>query len=169
MEFQELIRVRRSIRGYQSDLVPTEALGRILEAARLAPTAANRQPFHLVVVTDPSIRKRFKEVYDRDWFWTAPMILVGCVEPAKAWQRSDGFSAAEVDLSIVMDHVILAAADEGLGTCWVCNFDEVKTKEILGIPPEVRVIAMTPLGFPAAEPRAFQRKALSELIRYERW
>ncbi len=169
MEFQELIRVRRSIRGYKEDSVPRDALGRILEAARLAPTAANRQPFQIIVVTDPTTRKRFKEIYDRDWFWTAPMILVGCVEPSKAWQRSDGFQAAEVDLSIVMDHIILAAADEGLGTCWVCNFDEVKTREILGIPADVRVIAMTPLGFPAAEPRPFQRKALSELIRYERW
>ncbi len=169
MEFQELIRVRRSIRGYKEDSVPRDALGRILEAARLAPTAANRQPFQIIVVTDPTTRKRFKEIYDRDWFWTAPMILVGCVEPSKAWQRSDGFQAAEVDLSIVMDHIILAAADEGLGTCWVCNFGEVKTREILGIPADVRVIAMTPLGFPAAEPRPFQRKALSELIRYERW
>ena len=169
MEFQELIRVRRSIRGYRPETVPADALGRILEAARLAPTAANRQPFHLLVVTEPSIRKRLKEVYDRDWFWTAPMIIVGCVDPAQAWQRSDGFSAAEVDVSIVMDHVILAAANEGLGSCWICNFDEVKAKEILGIPPEVRAIAMTPIGFPAAEPREFQRKALSELIRYERW
>lgn len=169
MEFLELIRVRRSIRGYRPDPVPDETLGRILEAARLAPTAANRQPFQLIVVTDPSTRARFKEVYDREWFWTAPMILVGCVEPARAWQRSDGFNAAEVDLSIVMDHVILAAANEGLGSCWICNFDEAKTREILGIPPEVRVIAMTPLGFPAAEPRAFQRKPLHELVRRERW
>jgi nitroreductase len=169
MEFQELIRARRSIRGYLPDPVPGDALGRILEAARLAPTAANRQPFQLIVVTDPSVRKCFKEVYDRDWFWTAPVILVGCVEPAKAWQRSDGFNAAEVDLSIVMDHVILAAANEGLGTCWICNFSETRTREILGIPAEVRVIALTPLGFPAAEPRTFQRKPLQELIRHERW
>lgn len=169
MEYQKLIRVRRSIRGYHADPVPGEALARILEAARLAPTAANRQPFQLIVVTDRATRSRFKEVYDRDWFWTAPMILVACVEPSKAWQRSDGFNAAEVDMSIVMDHVILAAVDEGLGTCWICNFDEIKTKEILGIPADVRVIAMTPLGFPAAEPREFQRKALSDLIRYERW
>lgn len=169
MEYQELIRVRRSIRGYRPEPVPADALGRILEAARLAPTAANRQPFQLIVVTEPSMRKRFKEVYDRDWFWTAPVILVGCVEPARAWQRFDGFSAAEVDLSIVMDHVILAAVDEGLGTCWICNFDEPRAKEILGIPAEVRVIAMTPLGYPAVEPGEFQRKKLVELIRHERW
>jgi nitroreductase len=149
--------------------VPTEALDRILEAARLAPTASNRQPFQLIVVTDPSTRKRFKEVYERDWFCTAPVIIIGCVDPAQAWQRFDGFNAAQVDLSIVMDHVILAATDEGLGTCWICHFHEDRLKEILGIPSEVRVIAMTPLGFPATEPRPFQRKALHELVRRERW
>ena len=169
MEFRKLIHARRSIRGYRPDAVPEESLARILEAARLAPTAANRQPFQLIVVTEPSTRARFREAYDRDWFWTAPMIIVGCVEPAKAWQRPDGFNAAEVDLSIVMDHLILAATDEGLGTCWICHFDEGRVKEILGIPPEVRVIAMTPLGYPAAEPRPFQRKAPHELVRYGRW
>jgi nitroreductase len=169
VEFQELIRARRSIRGYRPDAISEPSLLRILEAARVAPTAANRQPFQIIVVTDPATRNRFKEVYDRDWFWSAPVILVGCAETAKAWRRADGFNAAEVDLSIVMDHLILAAADEGLGTCWICNFDESKTREILGIPPDVRVIAMTPLGFPAADPRPFQRKSLEELVRRERW
>lgn len=169
MEFQELMRARRSIRGYRPDPVPGESLQRILEAARLAPTAANRQPFQILVVTDSATRARLKEVYERDWFYTAPVILVGCVDPAKAWQRADGFNAAEVDISIVMDHIILSAADEGLGTCWICNFNEGRAKEILGIPSGVRAIAMTPLGYPAAEPRPFERKPLSALVRYERW
>ena len=169
MQFQELIRARRSIRGYRPDPVPEAALRRILEAARLAPTAANRQPFQLIVVTDAAVRRQLRAVYDREWFWTAPMILVGCAEPAKAWQRFDGFNSAEVDLSIVMDHVVLAATDEGLGTCWICHFDEPKLKPILGIPADVRVIAMTPLGYAAAEPSAFQRKPLVELVRHERW
>jgi len=169
MEFQELIRVRRSIRGYKPDPVPEEVLHRILEAGRLAPTAANRQPFQLIVVTDAATRSRLREVYDRDWFYTAPLILLGCVEPAKAWQRADGFNAAEVDISIVMDHIILAAANEGLGSCWICNFNEPRLKEILGIPPNVRVLAMTPLGIPAAEPRPFQRKPLEDIVRRERW
>jgi len=169
MEFNELIRVRRSIRGYKPDPVPEEVLHRILEAGRLAPTAANRQPFQIIVVTHAATRSQLREVYDRDWFYTAPLILVGCVEPAKAWQRADGFNAAEVDISIVMDHVILAAANEGLGSCWICNFNEPRLKEILGIPPNVRVLAMTPLGIPAAEPRLFQRKPLEDIVRRERW
>jgi nitroreductase len=169
MDYQKLIRTRRSIRGYRPDPVSEDILQRILDAARIAPTAANRQPFQLIVVADPSTRARLKEVYDRDWFWTAPVIIVGCVEEAKAWQRADGFNAAEVDLSIVMDHLILAATDEGLGTCWICHFDEPRLKQILGIPDGVRAIALTPLGYPAAEPRPFQRKPLEELVRRERW
>jgi nitroreductase len=169
MDYQKLIRTRRSIRGYRPDPVSEDILQRILDAARIAPTAANRQPFQLIVVADPSTRARLKEVYDRDWFWTAPLIIVGCVEEAKAWQRADGFNAAEVDLSIVMDHLILAATDEGLGTCWICHFDEPKLKQILGIPDGVRAIALTPLGYPAAEPRPFQRKPLEELVRREHW
>ena len=169
MDYQKLIRNRRSIRGYRPDPVPEDVLQRVLDAGRVAPTAANRQAFQLIVVTDPSTRERLKEVYDREWFWTAPVIIVGCAEEAKAWQRADGFNAAEVDLSIVMDHLILAATDEGLGTCWVCHFDEARLKQILGIPDEVRVVALTPLGFPAAEPRPFQRKPLEELVRREHW
>jgi nitroreductase len=169
MEFQELIRHRRSIRGYKTDPVPEESLARILEAARIAPTAANRQPFQIILVTEAATRLQFKEAYDRDWFYSAPMILVGCVEPEKAWQRGDGFNAAEVDLSIVLDHIILAAANEGLGSCWICNFDEPRVKQILGIPSAVRVIALTPLGYPAAAPRPFERKPLDQLVRQERW
>ncbi len=169
MEFQQLIKLRRSIRGYKPQPVPEEVLARILEAARMAPTAANRQPFHIVLVTEADTRRRFREVYDREWFYTAPLIAVGCVEPAKAWQRADGFNAAEVDLAIVMDHLTLAATDEGLGSCWICNFDENRVKKILGIPAAVRVIAMTPLGYPAADPLPFQRKPLDELVRREKW
>jgi nitroreductase len=169
MDFQELIRVRRSVRGYKPDPVDEDVLVRILGAGRLAPTAANLQPFHLIVVTDGETRARMKAVYARDWFSAAPVILVGCVEPAKAWRRGDGWNAAEMDLAIVIDHVVLAATEEGLGTCWVCNFDEAKTKEILAIPPEVRVLVLLPLGYPDGEPRPFARKRLEDLVRHEHW
>ena len=169
MDFQDVIRRRRSIRGYRPDPVPAGALARVLEAGRIAPTAANRQPVHLIVVTDPARRAALHDAYPRDWFSSAPVILVACVEPAAAWQRSDGFNAAEVDAAIVVDHVILAATDEGLGTCWICAFNEAIVKDVLGVPPEARVIAMTPLGYAAAEPRPFSRKPLGELVHEERW
>ena len=169
MDFQELIRVRRSIRGYKPEPIAADVLHRVLGAGRLAPTAANLQPFQLILVTDAAVRASMQAVYAREWFYTAPAILVGCVEPAKAWQRSDGVNAAEVDLAIVMDHIILAATEEGLGTCWVLAFEEAKAKEILGIPAEVRVIAMTPLGYPNAEPRPFVRKSIEDFLHKDRW
>ena len=112
MEYQKLIRTRRSIRGYRPDPVSEDILQKILDAARIAPTAANRQPFQLIVVTDPSTRARLKEVYDRDWFWTAPVIIVGCVEEAKAWQRADGFNAAAVERFSQLEGAEVAAAFE---------------------------------------------------------
>ncbi len=169
MDFQELIRVRRSLRGYKPDPVAEDILHRVLGAGRIAPTAANLQPFHLIVVTDAETRARMKAVYARDWFHSAPIILVGCVESEKAWQRGDGFNSAEIDLAIVMDHIILAATEEGLGTCWICAFDEAKAKDILGIPAEVRVLAMTPIGYPDAQPRPFARKPLADLVHKNRW
>jgi nitroreductase len=169
MDFQELIRIRRSIRAYRTAEVPDDVLHRVLDAGRVAPTACNLQPLQLLVVTDPEVRASLKAVYRRDWFWQAPVIIAGCVEPGKAWRRDDGFNAAEVDIAIVMDHIILAATEEGLGTCWICAFDEPKAKQILGVPDDVRIVALTPLGYPAAEPVPFVRKPLRELVRKNHW
>ncbi len=169
MSFYSVIRQRRSIRGYKSDPVPPEVLDRVLEAGRTAPTAANFQPFHLIVVTDPATRARMNTVYDRDWFCGAPVVLVGCVDPSKAWQRADGWNAAEFDLAIVVDHIILAATEEGLGTCWICNFREQPLKELLRIPAHIRAVALTPLGYPSLSPGPFARKAMSELVHREKW
>lgn len=169
MDFQELIRVRRSVRGYRPELPADDILTRVLGAGRIAPTAANLQPFHLVVVTDADRRAALKQAYPRDWFHTAPVIVVVCAEPGKAWKRADGWNAAEVDAAIVMDHIVLAATEEGLGTCWVCNFEEAKVKQVLGVPDEVRVIAMTPMGYPEGPPRPFARKRLDDLLHRERW
>ena len=170
MDFHELIRVRRSIRGYRPDTVEEDVLARVLGAARVAPSACNLQPFHIIVVTDAKTRARMSAVYSGAWLSAAPVLLVGCVEPERAWKRRDGWNAAEVDLAIAMDHVILAATQEGLGTCWVCAFDEAKAKEILGVPPGVRVVAMTPLGYPdGTPPQPSTRKSLADLVRRERW
>jgi len=87
MDFQELIRIRRSIRAYRTAEVPDDVLHRVLDAGRVAPTACNLQPFQLLVVTDPEVRASLKAVYRRDWFWQAPVIIAGCVEPGKAWRR----------------------------------------------------------------------------------
>ena len=170
MNFQELIRKRYSVRAYKQDPVEEEKLARVLDAARLAPTAANRQPFRVVVVRTKGRENDLRRVYGRDWFTQAPLVLAVCALPAESWVRkADGWNAAEVDATIAMDHLILAAAEEGLGTCWIAAFDPSAAREILGLPADVVPIAFTPVGYPADSPAAKKRRPLADLVRHERW
>jgi nitroreductase len=169
MEYTELIKKRSSIRGYKSDPVEDEKLQIILEAARLAPTAANRQPFQIIIIHTEGRQEELRRIYDRDWFVQAPLVVVVCGEQSKAWIRHDKASYVVVDAAIAMDHLILEATNQGLGTCWIGAFDDQVTREILGLPEEIDPIVMTPLGYPDAPPRGKDRKALEELVRYERW
>ncbi len=169
MDFSELINTRYSVRAYTPDAVEEDKLQRLLEAARLAPTAANRQPFQLIVIHTAGREEELKRIYRKDWFVQAPLVIGICGIPAAAWVRRDGKSYMDVDVAIVMDHLILAAADLGLGTCWVGAFDPSAAREILALPDDVEPIAFTPLGYPADQPRPKKRKTLSELVRYERW
>ena len=169
MEFDQLIQTRYSVRAYKSDPVPDRLLQKVLEAGRLAPTAANRQPFRLLVVRTEGRREELKRLYARDWFTEAPLVLGVCTVPAEAWVRRDGKSYADVDAAIVMDHMILQAAAEGLGTCWIGAFDPQAARAIFGLPDGVEPVAFTPLGYPADRPGAKKRKSLEELVRRERW
>ena len=108
-------------------------------------------------------------IYHRDWFIQAPLVLCVCGIPGRAWVRTDGWNACETDASIAMDHMLLAAAELGLGTCWIANFDPAAAREVLGLPAGVVPLAFTPLGFPADEPAPKERIPLSELVRYQRW
>lgn len=169
MEFTELINKRYSVRGYKTDPVEDEKLQQVLEAARIAPTAANRQPFHVIVIHTEGREEELRRIYDRDWFVQAPIILVVCGEQSKAWVRHDKANYGVVDAAIVMDHMILEATNQGLGTCWIGAFDAEITRDILGLPDHIDPIVMTPLGHPNAEPRQTDRKPLEELVRYEKW
>ena len=169
MEFSELIEKRYSVRAYKSDPVEDEVLNQVLEAARLAPTAANRQPFQLVVIPTAGREAELRRIYPRDWFVQAPLVICACGIPAQGWTRMDGKNYTDVDVAIVMDHLILAAANLGLGTCWIAAFDPMAAREVLGLPDGVEPIALTPLGYPADQPKPKERKALSELVRDERW
>ena len=171
MSFLDLARRRYSVRAYRPDPVPDEMLAQVLEAARLAPTASNRQPFRIVVVHAAGREADLRRIYDRLWFARAPLVLCVCTVPAEAWRRLryDGKSHADVDATIVMDHMVLAAADLGLGTCWIAAFDPAAAREVLGLPPEVEPVLFTPLGFPADRPGSRERRPIDELVRYERW
>jgi len=169
MEFAELIKKRYSVRAYKADAVEEDKLQQVLEAARLAPTAANRQPFRIIVIHTAGREAELRRIYDRGWFAQAPLLLCACGIPAKTWSRSDGKNYNDVDVSIVMDHMVLAATDVGLGTCWVAAFNPAAARQVLGLPDGVEPIAFTPLGYSADQPRPKERKALSELVRYEKW
>jgi len=169
MEFAELIKKRYSVRAYKPDPVEEEKLRQVLEAARLAPTATNRQPFQIIVIRTAGREADLRRVYGRDWFVQAPLVICACGIPAQNWVRSDGKNYNDVDVTIAMDHLILAAANLGLGTCWIGAFDPAAAREVLGLPEGVEPVAFTPLGYPADRPRSKKRKALSELVRYERW
>jgi nitroreductase len=170
MEFQDLIEGRYSVRAYTDEPVSDEQLARVLEAARLAPTAANRQPFQVIVIHTEGREDDLARIYGRDWFTQPPIVIGVCGLHDTAWtRRYDGKSYVDVDAAIVMDHLILAAADMGLGTCWIGAFDPVAAREVLGLPERVEPIAFTPLGYPADEPGVKKRKDLDELVRYETW
>lgn len=169
MEFSELIRARYSVRAYKPDPVEDRKLERVLEAARLAPTAANRQPFQLLVIHTQGREEELYDIYNKVWFVEPPLLICAVGLPERGWTRRDGKSYVDVDVAIVMDHLILAAANEGLGTCWVGAFDPGAARDVLGLPDDVEPIAFTPLGYPADEPRGKKRKPLGELVRHERW
>jgi len=169
MEFEKLIEERYSVRAYRSDPVAEEDLQAVLEAARLAPTACNKQAFGLVVVRTEGREDDLKRIYGRDWLTQAPVVICICGIPAENWVRGDGRNYVDVDTAIVMDHLILAAANRGLGTCWIGAFDPAAAREVLALPEGVEPIALTPLGHPAGQPKAKVRKPLTELVRYDRW
>ena len=169
MDFYDVIKTRLSIRQYKQDPVDDEKLARVLEAARIAPSAANRQPWHYIVVRDEATRRRLKDAYDKEWFYTAPVIICACGDTAKAWVRKDGREYRDVDVSISFDHLVLAATAEGLGTCWIAAFDPKIVSEVLGIPEGIEPLLLTPLGYPAVTAQPRERKALDEIVHWERW
>jgi len=169
MHFFELIEKRYSVRSYKPDLVEDYKVQKILEAACLAPTAANKQPFRLILVSTSEKRDDLRRVYDKPWFTQAPLVICACGVSTQAWMRRDGKVYCDVDVAIVMDHLVLAAADLGLGTCWVAAFDPVAAREVLSLPDDIEPIAFTPLGYPNDEPGLRKRRPAAELVNYERW
>jgi nitroreductase len=169
LEFLDLIKKRYSVRSYLSKPVEDEKLKIVLNAARLAPTAVNKQPFNLVVVRTAGKKEELKNVYPADWFSEAPIVICACTIPSEAWTRRDGRKYVDVDTTIAMDHLILAATDLGLGTCWIAAFNSQAARKILKLPEGVEPLLFTPLGYPADEQGTKTRKKLDELVSYEHW
>jgi nitroreductase len=169
MEYLDLISARYSVRAYKPDPVEDEKLHQVLNAAQLAPTADNRQPFKIIVIHTQGKEAELRKIYNREWFTQAPLILCACGVPRLSWVRRDQRRYLDVDVAIVMDHLILAATDLGLGTCWIAAFNAAAARQVLGLPEEIEPLIFTPLGYPADLPRPKERKPLEELVKYESW
>ena len=171
MDFYEVIQRRLSVRAYKPDPVPEPALNRILEAGRLAPSAKNYQPWKFIVVKDEKIRQELVPACRNQRFIAeAPIVICACAILDQAWKGMGGYwSSAEVDVAIALEHIILAAAAEGLGTCWIGAFIEAEVKRVLQIPEGVKPVALTPLGYPAQESQPRPRRPIEEIVCYNRW
>jgi nitroreductase len=170
MEFLDLVNQRESIRNYDPEKpVANHILKNILEAGRLAPSAANLQPWQFIVIISDEKLAAVRESYPRSWFMDAPCVLAVTGDQNSAWHRADGYSSIETDLTIAMDHIILAAESVGVGTCWVGNFDYKKLRTALELKPNEVVFAITPLGYPRNGFRKSgvkNRKSFDEVVKY---
>lgn len=169
----EAIANRRSIRSFSGRPVEDVKLFRILEAGRLAPSARNMQDRRFVVVKDPDLRRRLAEAArNQEFIGQAPVVIVAC--GTSDYVMTCGQLTYPIDVAIAVDHMTLAAVEEGLGTCWIGAFYEDNVKEILGIPQNIRVVALLPLGYPAEPAKTVEavpkpRKSLGEIVVYDRW
>jgi nitroreductase len=167
----DAVRSRKSVRAFSDRPVEDEKLKLILEAARLAPSASNRQEWRFVVVRDPEIRKKITSAASSTvaFVGKAPVLIVACAESDDHVMQC-GQLSYPIDVAIALNHITLAAVASGLGTCWVAMFEEPKVREILGIPEKIRVMALMPLGYPA-DPSPVEKRRLSmdRIVRYEHW
>jgi nitroreductase len=170
VDVYEAIATRKSVRAFKEKDVPEEKIVRLLEAARLAPSASNRQEWRFVVVRDPSMRKHLSVAARGQTFIGAAPVVLACCAETDEHVMACGQLCYPIDVAIAIDHITLCAVDEGLGTCWIGAFDEDQVKELLGIPPQIRVVGLLPVGYAQDSSKVGKnRLLLQELIKYERW
>lgn len=170
MDFYKLIENRESIRNYDPDRkISDEVINKILNAGRIAPSAANRQPWTFVLVSSDEKLAQVRECYHREWFKQAPYVLVAIGDKSKSWVRSyDNYNSIETDLTIAMDHMILAAENEGVGTCWIIAYDYDVLAKAIGLKENEVIYCITPLGYQNdgfEKKRNKIRKPLDEIVR----
>ncbi len=168
MELMDAVRGRRSVRSYLEQSVEEEKLQAVLEAGRLAPSARNMQDWKFIVVRDQATRRKLaKAARDQQFVGEAPVVIAAC--GTSDLVMTCGQPAYAIDVAIAVDHMTLAAQSLGLGTCWIGAFYEDQVREILGVPANIRVVALLPLGYPAQNARATPRKSLAEVVSYDHW
>ena len=171
MDFYDVIKKRRSYRFFKPDLPESKKIEKILDAARLAPTWANKQGVHYIIVKEPDkVKAIWEAIGQKQKFSTAPLFIIGIIAESGSGANSNRLKYFTVDFGICFEHLILAAAAEGLASCWIGWFNEEKIKEILGIPKKFRVLGLTPLGYPLKlKGEITDRKSLEEIVHYEKF
>ena len=174
MSFLDIAKKRCSVRSYLPREVEEEKLLQVLEAARIAPSACNMQPWQIFAARDPQLKADLVKAYPRDWFARVPVILVICCDHSQSWKRqNDNKDYGDVDIAIATDHMTLAAADLGLGTCWLGAFDPEICRKALNLPQYMEPVVMMPLGYPAqtdsADRHRTRRKPLEDIVSAGKW
>jgi nitroreductase len=167
MDFYDVINSRRSVRAYKNDPIPKDALERIGQAVREAPSACGLQPWRFRIILNPETRKKICSVYTRPWLAQAPAIAAAIGDKESCWKRLDGRPAVDIDTAIAMEHLVLAASAENLGTCWICAYDVPQMDAVLGVSSPWTTVAITPVGYPAEPPGPARRKPLAEIFQVE--
>jgi len=167
MTFLELVKSRISVRQFLSEKVEDDKISYILECARLAPSAANKQPWQFLVIKNEEVKRLIHECYHATWFTEAPVYIIACTDTTQSWKRSfDSKDHADIDIAIAVEHICLAATEQGLGTCWVCNFDAQKCAELLNLPENIHPVAIIPIGYTEQKiSRNPHRKPFDEIIK----
>lgn len=171
MMFKDLARKRCSIRKFSEQTVEQSKIDYILESAQLAPSAVNFQPWHLLLINSEEGKEKIRSCYHREWFNHAPYYIVVCGDHEQSWKRSDGKDHMDIDAAIITEHICLAAAEQDLGTCWVCNFDATRCKEMFNFPEHIEPVVLIPIGYPS-DPELFnetpkKRKPIEDIIKRE--
>jgi nitroreductase len=165
MNFKELARSRFSVRNYHSTPVEKEKLQEVVEAALLAPSAVNFQPWRFIVVTDKELLTKLYDCYHREWLRTAPACIVAIGDHDKGWHRPvDGKDYTDIDVTIAIDHLMLAATEIGLGTCWICHFNSEKCAELFNLSENFEPLALIPIGYPNVEPIPEKRRKTADQL-----
>ncbi len=165
--FLELCQLRQSVRAYQDKTVPQETLDYVMECVRQAPSAVNFQPWRFLLCTSEADLQKLRTCYNRPWFETARHCFIACRLKSEEWVRkTDGKPHGDIDVSIAVEHLCLAAAEQGLGTCWVCAFDATLCKQLFNFPEDVEPVALIPIGYPEQplELKDKSRKELSQIF-----
>ena len=163
--FLDLCNLRYSVRAYKTEKPAREAWEYIMECVRMAPSAVNFQPWKFRYLDQREELDLLAECYNREWFKTIPACCIAYQDQGSAWVRKmDNKSHADIDIAIAVEHLCLAAAEQGLGTCWVCNFDAEKCKTLFPVPEGLEPAVLIPIGYAADEPKAKNRKPLEDIL-----